>query len=212
MRQDYICTCSCRKSLSFVENIDLTNLSEEEAGQLILDKAQAARQNYINSGDEKKRTIIVVNELDAIAREDSSVVEQLVDFMQNCAEEYKCTLFLTSNHPLDIDPRILNPKITPKKVALPPADYQTAKGIVQQRLSTYNRKIDDIDKFINVLFSNPDALYSNANIVNIVDIIEECIESPTLEDYIDVANDNVFPSVTKKGLQKFEKEKALLLG
>src|SRR5699024_7380351 len=55
------------QTLSFVDTVDLTNLSDKEAMCTILDKAQTARQYYIKSGDEKKRTILIVNEFDSIA-------------------------------------------------------------------------------------------------------------------------------------------------
>lgn len=177
------------QTLSFVDTVDLANLSEEEAMCAILDKAQTARQNYINSGDEKKRTILIVNEFDSIANKYSPVVNELVDFMQNCADEYKCTLFLTSNYPLDIDPRILDSKITPKKFAIPPADYSVAKGIAEKRLEMYGRKINGIDSFVSVLFSNPDLLYSNANIATIIDKVVKSTEFPTVDDYILVARE-----------------------
>lgn len=198
------------QTLSFVDTVDLANLSEEEALCTILDKAQIARQNYINSGDEKKRTILIVNEFDSIANKYSPVVNELVDFMQNCADEYKCTLFSTSNHPLDIDPRILESKITPKKFAIPPADYSVAKGIAEQRLEIYGRKVNGIDSFVRVLFSNPDLLYSNANIATIIDKVEKNTEFPTVDDYILVAREQVVPSISRKKLERFEKEKSAL--
>ncbi len=198
------------QTLSFVDTIDLANLSEQETMYAIMDKAKTAHQNYINSGDEKKRTILIINEFDSIANKYSPIVDELVDFMQNCAEEYKCTLFLTSNHPLDIDPRILDSKITPKKFAIPSADYSVAKGIAEQRLEIYGRKISSIDSFINALFSNPDLLYSNANIVAIIDKVEKNTETPTVDDYIAIAREQVAPSISRKKLERFEKEKQVI--
>lgn len=198
------------QTLSFVDTVDLANLSEGEAMCSILDKAQTARQNYIKSGDEKKRTILIVNEFDSIANKYSPIVDELVDFMQNCADEYKCTLFLTSNHPLDIDPRILDSKITPKKFAIPPADYSVAKAIAEKRLEMYGRKINGIDSFIGTLFSNPDLLYSNANIATIIDKVVKSTEFPTVDDYILVAREQVVPSISRKKLERFEKEKSIL--
>ena len=198
------------QTLSFVDSVDLANLSEEEAMCTILDKAKIAHQNYINSGDEKKRTILIINEFDSIANKYSPVVNELVDFIQNCADKYKCTLFLTSNHPLDIDSRILDSKITPKKFAIPPADYSVAKGIAEQRLEMYGRKINGIDLFVNVLFSNPDLLYSNANIATIIDKVEKNTEISTVDDYIAIAREQILPSISRKKLEKFEKEKSVL--
>lgn len=156
---------------------------------------------------------MIVNEFDSIANKYSPIVDELVDFMQNCADEYKCykcTLFLTSNHPLDIDPRILDSKITPKKFAIPPADYSVAKAIAEQRLEMYGRKINGIDSFICTLFSNPDLLYSNANIATIIDKVVKSTEFPTVDDYILVAREQVVPSISRKKLERFEKEKSIL--
>ena len=74
----------------------------------------------------------------------------------------------------------------------------------------YNRKISGTDSFINALFSNPDLLYSNANIAAIIDKVVKSTEFPTVDDYILVARDQVVPSISRKKLERFEKEKSIL--
>ena len=69
---------------------------------------------------------------------------------------------------------------------------------------------NDIDSFINALFSNPDLLYSNANIAAIIDKVVKSTEFPTVDDYILVARDQVVPSISRKKLERFEKEKSIL--
>ena len=130
--------------------------------------------------------------------------------MQNCPDEEQWTLLLTAKHPLDIHPRSLESKNTPKKVAIPHADNTVAKGIAEQQLERYARKVNGIDSFVRVLFSNPDLLYSNANIATIIDKVEKNTEFPTVDDYILVAREQVVPSISRKKLERFEKEKSAL--
>ena len=59
-------------------------------------------------------------------------------------------------------------------------------------------------------FSNPDLLYSNANIATIIDKVVKSTEFPTVDDYILVAREQVVPSISRKKLERFEKEKSIL--
>lgn len=194
------------QTLSYVEEIDAAKLTPEEAMKQIKDKAKNAKHNFQNSED-KKRTIIVINEFDSISNKYSSVVDELCDFIKNCADEYKCTLFLTTNNPLDIDERILNKNITPQKIALEPADVTTARKIIEEKLSQMGeptKVASDITKF---LFMDPERLYSNGDIVNILNATLKLYEKPTAQNYIQVAKKDIPPSVSKKSYSKFKKEK-----
>lgn len=205
-------TALAEQSLSYVQNIDAEGIEPEEFIEVLKNVAQEAENKYIESQDEKKRTILVVNEFDVIANKFSPIIDELVDFMKDCSEKYKCTLFLTSNYPCDIDERILDRKITSKKIAISPSDYETARGIIKQQNAKSKIKLQDIeiDVLCDFLFSNPNLLYSNADFINIFNVANSCYETPDLKAYLDVAKNQAFPTVSKNVLRKFEKEKALL--
>ncbi len=118
------------QSCSHIDLVDAGRVSPEEALAQIKEKALTAKANYEKSGADKKRTFIVINEADSVALRGSDTSYDFIRFLQDCSEKYKCTLFLTTNAPLDIDPEILSDKVTPIKVALIPADKQTAISVL----------------------------------------------------------------------------------
>lgn len=134
--------------------------------------------------------------------------------MKGCSKKYKCTLFLTSNYPTDIDERILDNKITPKKIAIGPAGYKTAYKIIEQQNASSKKRLKDneINTLCNFLFSNPDLLYSNADIVSIFNIANPYNENLDLGICLDIAENQVFPTISETDLKKFEREKTLLSG
>lgn len=198
------------QALCEADRVDIEAKSPGEVFQEIKDKAKKAKRNYEDSGKDKKRTILVVNEVDAIANKYSPVVNEFVEFMKDCAEKYKCTLFLTTNYPLDVDERILSKNITPTKVALAPADCPTTKAILEHRLKTMKKVMPELDSIAAALFSNPDKLYSNANIVSIINKTQKNIENPTTQDYIRTTKNDVAPSISRKSLARFNEEKKTL--
>ena len=79
---------------------------EDDAMEMIKNAAQKALKNYNESSD-KKRTIIVLNEAELLTNKYSTDLDEFKDFIKDCSDKYKCTLFLTSNTPLLIDKDIL---------------------------------------------------------------------------------------------------------
>ena len=50
----------------------------------------------------KIRTILFIDEFDKIANEDTTSLKKLNEILQNCSEKYHCTIFATTNNPLNI--------------------------------------------------------------------------------------------------------------
>ncbi len=199
------------QSCSYIDLADAGKVSPEEALAQIKEKALTAKANYEKSGADKKRTFIVVNEADAIAAKGGNTTNDFIRFVQDCSDKYKCTLFLTTNRPLDIDPEILSDKVTPIKVALMPADKQTAKEITEYTLKRFNQPIEHANTMIEAFFGNQNALYSNANIVKTIENTFKVVERPTVNDYLKTMQGNIFPSISKKLLASFPKNNTELL-
>ncbi|MCR5261461.1 MAG: ATP-binding protein, partial [Candidatus Gastranaerophilales bacterium] len=120
--------------------------NEQEAFDNIMKYAQEAKETYENSGEDKKRTIIILNEAEFLLYEDSPVLDQFKEFVKDCADKYKCTVFLTSNYPLDIDKSILSNEITPYKLLIAQPNRDDAKKIIRKRLDVLQRPSINIDK------------------------------------------------------------------
>lgn len=193
------------ESLSNKSVVDAGALSEKEAMLKIVKHAKQAKQDYINSGDKKQRTIILVNEAEVLANPNSSVFQQFRDFIENCAEEYKCTLFLTSNHPIIFDKSILSKTITPLKIGIEPADKKDCKEIIDDMLTLIGRMPKGgTDDLVEAFYRNPDRCYSNDAIKKIISNTLRDFPHPTISDFLKVIERNdIRPTVSPRNLNDF---------
>ena len=193
------------QTLSKIEIVNAAKIPEQSAMKKIFDLAKKAKIDYVNSGDKKQRTIIVVDEAEFLASSDSEVLSSFQKLIKNCADEYKCTLFLTTNSPKDFNKSILDKSLTPIKIGVGPADRKTAKLIVDDMLKKAGKKIEDCtDKFVNLFFKKNDKHYSNGDITQIMkDSLSE-FGNPTSRDLIKALERNyVTPSISKRSLNAF---------
>ena len=78
-----------------------------------------SQQNFLENG---VRTIILVDEADRFMNSKSSVVQSLKRFLENCSQDYHCTIFATTNNPLDIPSALRSSSRMPIKGAIDPPD------------------------------------------------------------------------------------------
>lgn len=200
------------QSLSNIEVIDAGNMSKEQAMSKIMQSAFKSKKEYLESGNQKQRTIILVNEADTIARKGSPVLEDFKELVQNCSDKYKCTLFLTTNHPDRFDKDILSKMITPIKIGIEPADRNTCHQIIHDTLEKAEKlPITGLDILTNELFRHPDKHYSNRDIVDILTITIRKNENPLIKDYIEkIESNDIPPSISKKEINKFYENKRMM--
>ena len=178
----------------------------------LLSNAKVAQQNFLETG---KRTIILVDEIDRFAYEDSSVNAKLKRFLETCSEDYHCTVFATTNNPLKIPSAIRGPKRMPIKVCIDPPDETNAALVFEHYLKDCEN-IDiskiDFDELAQVLCSvQPERAYNNSQIES---ICNECIESSdviTQEDLIYHIKRET-PGIDRESMAKYKEEKELLVG
>ena len=171
-----------------------------------------ARQNFLDTG---KRTIILVDEIDRFAYKDSSINARLKKFLENCSEDYRCTVFATTNNPMEIPPAIRGPKRMPIKVCIDPPDETNAALVFEHYLKDCDN-IDlskiDLDELAQTLCSvQPERAYNNSQIES---ICNECIESSdtiTQEDLIYHIKRET-PGIDRESMAKYNEEKELLVG
>ena len=178
----------------------------------LLSNAKVARQNFLDTG---KRTIILVDEIDRFAYKDSSINARLKKFLENCSEDYRCTVFATTNNPMEIPPAIRGPKRMPIKVCIDPPDETNAALVFEHYLKDCDN-IDlskiDLDELAQTLCSvQPERAYNNSQIES---ICNECIESSdtiTQEDLIYHIKRET-PGIDRESMAKYNEEKELLVG
>lgn len=187
--------------------VNASQMTEQESMNLVEEFAKQSKNIYENSND-KKRSIIIVDEVDTMTYENSPVLERLKKIINNCADEYKCTLFLTTNHPLDLPEEILSKNITPFKIPIAPPNKTTSKAIIDKMLKQANcYQGIDTQKIVDEMFKNPSRKYSNGDINEFVKKILSINPNQTTNDFLTLINDaNIAPSITSKKIVKFKKE------
>ncbi len=181
---------------------------EDDAMEMIKNAAQKALKNY-NESPDKKRTIIVLNEAELLTNKYSTDLDEFKDFIKNCSDKYKCTLFLTSNTPLLIDKEILA-QIS-FKVPVEPADRKTCKEIIVDNFNTANIKPEgNIDNLVNAFFVDPEKIYSNGDIVHILKTTLLRKTNPQIVDFIRTIKKYDKTSISAEDINNFEEDKKAL--
>ena len=191
-----------------LSNIVTVSGGEDDAMEMIKGYAEESLKNYNKSLD-KKRTIIVVNEAELLTNKYSTDLDEFKDFIKDCSDKYKCTIFLTSNHSLFIDKNILAQ--TSFKVPVEPADRKTCKEIIVDNFNTANIKPEgNIDNLINAFFVNPEKIYSNGDIVRILTNTLNKNSSPKISDFIRTLKKYDKTSISAEDINNFEEDKKAL--
>lgn len=156
---------------------------EEKYFELVKQQCEEAKTNYLRSGSNKKRTVIILDEADSVLSKESSVKHKFYDLMKNSAEKNKVIFFINSNNPLDLDERFLKPEIcgefnasmdgSQKRaiIYMPPATRQDAEAIIRHTFSNEVGRslgLDSPNSFLDYLFRDTEKLYSNSDIKYII--------------------------------------------
>ena len=204
----FFASALAEQTLSNVVNIDASkNFDYEQTFNEIKAAAEKAKEDYEQSKDEKKRTIIIINEFDYIANPDSPILDKLKEFMASCSDKYKCTLFLTTNYPFDIDESITDDKITTAKFGISYADKATANKIIKGFLKNAGKPLPSNTALLEKLFEGNNRYYSNQQICDILSqTIQRCI-NPKEQDYIDTINEQkIIGAISQKNIDDFNNE------
>lgn len=182
--------------------------------------AKESKKAYETSGDAKKRTIILLDECDAIASEsekdlnaafhDTSKVAKLKNFLQRCAEDFKCTVFMTTNHPLRFSSEILADQRVPVKIFLGPPEAEDAAEIFKYYL---NGETDQVIDYSELAAKTMEArkvnrAYSVARIKEICGgVVEKLGRGTTQKAIIDkiVGNSDITPEEMAKFAEEIER-------
>ena len=155
----------------------------------------------------KRFSIIQLNEFEDFLNNNEKLLNEFLKLIDDCSKTYHTTIFLTTNNPLLINPKIL------KKVDLTIPIGVASKNDIRDIVKYYvnDREIEEynLDEIINEFDRlKPDYMYSNAQIENIIDKKlpkNKCSQN----DFINIIR-SVKPCITKEVNEKFENEKKFL--
>lgn len=204
-------------------SIETLNDSDEIIEE-IRSALRKSKKNYYSKETPKKRTIILLDDFNAIAKlsneeklaleseyydfEDTTV-GQLVDLLKDCANKYKATIFMTTNHPKKIESELLNSNLIPYQIFLGPPNPNDAAQIFKYHTQNFTQQEIDYTKLgygVAKAIDNNEA-YSAQGIVNVVEHAKEkskggqITESNLLESINEVK-----PDITSKTFYDFYDE------
>lgn len=204
---------------------------EESFIEDLMEAAKAAKLEF--SGDKSKnipgtrtRTIIFVDEIDAVADKTSVINKRLEDFLTTCSEEFHCTVFAATNHPRDLGldmTKQFGPgkqTIFPCRVALDPPDKVYSKLVFQHYLKDRTSGWVDCAILADELerkAQNNDGAFSNSQIKKLC-LGEEAFKLDNDKEAFaksrkDISQSDMLsfirstgavPAITKKDLEDFE--------
>ena len=160
---------------------------------------ERAEQSYQT---DKRYSIIQLNEFDGFLNDNPKLLNEFLELTNNCAKKYHTTIFLTTNNPLDINPKILDK--TDVTVPMGVASKDDIKNIVQYYVN--NKPIDgyNLDEITEEFEKvKPDYAYSNAQIQT---IITQKLPTPcSQQDFVSIIK-GTKPCISKEINNKFQKE------
>ena len=192
------------QSLSELNVIDWGQQTPQETNKLLNMYLDNAKKTFQTSGDEKTRTIVVLNEAETVLNEKSPVYNEIAKKIPTISKDYATTLFLTSNFPRFINKELFKQDLTPIKIGIKPADFSTAKDLIKQTIENLNKKFKDFDE-LTKLFFKEDNLYSNGKIKNIVLMPFKFTNEPNLDDFSKTIQSSR-PSITQTDIKQFEED------
>jgi len=185
------------------------------------DELKNSKKNYNSSEHPKQRTIILLDDFNSIAELtpeekkeldenvidfDDTNVGKLAEYLNDCANKYKATIFMTTNHPRRIDSELLHENLIPHQIFLGPPMTMDAAKILQYHLKGFtNQPVDylKLGKEISKAFASEQA-YSSQGIVNIVEYAKDHSKgSDITEDTLLDAIAHVKPDISSKTWNTF---------
>lgn len=198
-----------------------TMQSDEDVIDDLHNELKKAKKAYFSPETPKKRTIILLDDFDSIAKlnQDEEAllqdkgfdfndtnVGQLSEILSNCADKYKATIFMTTNHPRKVSSELLTGDRTPYQVFLGPPNPLDASKIFKYHLNGFtDAEIDYIRLGNEVGRAIDDGVaYSAQGIVDVVDYAKENKQGSqvTEPDLLD-AIQNVEPDISKETFDAF---------
>lgn len=186
--------------------IDMTNDLDEVMEEIEVE-TRRSRKRYKHTGE---RTLILLDEVEAIAHDGSEVLDELKAKLTRAFKEDKCMYIMTSNNPNLISRDILTPDRTGLIVSIDPPDYENAKAVSEFYFKNLNILNLDYDKIARELIGRIDGAYSNSGIE---EIYKNCCKKKifSTSDIIrEIRSTNL--NITKDELTSYENNKNKFLG
>ena len=189
-------------------NINFSDFdSEDEQMEKVLQAANKSKELYEKSKTEKQRSFLIIDESNELVEN-----EKFAQFLKDCSKKYKCTVFMTTNHPFDIPSNVLDS--IPLTVGLEPPDEKNIRSFVEQflnRTKTFGNVIDITNTLLELQIKN-NLICSNTNLKKILKkaiINRKKVSQSDIKEAFNNSKNN--DTITQSLINKFYDEKSRLL-
>ena len=180
---------------------------ENEQMAKILQAANKSKEVYETSGEEKQRSFLIIDEANELVENN-----KFAQFLKDCSKKYKCTVFMTTNHPFDIPSSVLDS--IPLTVGLEPPDEQNLRIFVKKFIqrAKINGDTKEIADELLLLQRQNGIKFSNTNLEQLLKKVIKNRKKVSQSDIKEAFNTlkNTY-KVTQDLLNSFYSDKAKLL-
>lgn len=180
---------------------------ENEQMAKILQAANQSKEVYETSGEEKQRSFLIIDEANELVENN-----KFAQFLKDCSKKYKCTVFMTTNHPFDIPSSVLDS--IPLTVGLEPPDEQNLRIFVKKFIqrAKINGDTKEIADELLLLQRQNGIKFSNTNLEQLLKKVIKNRKKVSQSDIKEAFNTlkNTY-KVTQDLLNSFYSDKAKLL-
>ena len=186
--------------------IDMSEDPDEIMDEIEVE-TRRSRKRYKQTGE---RTIILLDEVEAIAGRDSEVLDELKAKLSKAFDDDKCIYIMTSNNPTEISPDILTPDRTSFIINIDPPDFENTLAVVKFYFSTLKQEELDYNRIAEAITNCQGGKYSNSGIE---ELYKRCCANKiyTTNGIINLVN-KTSPNITQKELISYENDKKVFLG
>lgn len=180
---------------------------ENEQMAKILQAANKSKEVYETSGEKKQRSFLIIDEANELVENN-----KFAQFLKDCSKKYKCTVFMTTNHPFDIPSSVLDS--IPLTVGLEPPDEQNLRIFVKKFIqrAKINGDTKEIADELLLLQRQNGIKFSNTNLEQLLKKVIKNRKKVSQSDIKEAFNTlkNTY-KVTQDLLNSFYSDKAKLL-
>ena len=158
------------------------------------------------------RTILFIDEFDREAKNNPEVISKLKEILPICSKKYHCTVFATTNDPLDIElPLTGENNLFAYIVSMDPPNLQNKIDILKYYLKERESDSLDYNKLANLLEEKEKTTGQRYNISQIKEICLSIPDNEFSEQSIIDSINSTKPTIDKKAMDKYLNEMNTLM-
>lgn len=183
------------------DKVKMTGFNKGKVVENLIDAAKSSQERFNQDG---KRTIILLDEFDALGANDSDDINKAtVNILKDYSEKFKCVFVMTTNNPLKIKKNILDEDVIPLRLPMGAPTQNDKVDILKHYFKSDNFNYPKISEVMSK--KQVEGKYSAAQIEK---IWEDSLKFEEIEeaDIVGLIKSEE-PEISNRSLEKFRREK-----